>query len=481
MLIEETTNISKTAITPIGVAPPPTSSKRCFSIQLFVPKVMGQNAGTKNKSLALQKWQEIFSPSGEFVYSKGNSVDLEASSTDGVDSSGGSSSPTMNPRATMHSRFFTYALSVGGRHSCTRFVRIAISLAQLCDLIHEKYTGNILVNILADILAYILALQLKLATDQNPASGIVLCPQACSPWRQAPHGIAAGRRLKAIDSDSYTFTAAIPSANLALISASYDHTNRHLNYKSEQYIQQTFWYESLLPERNEGMSCIPHRLRRVIHTVVHRNRMCRRIGGQEYPGGSSKLSTYRPYLLSGGTRTANLFKQNKLKTSTFTDGLLSRPGHARPFKLRTQGASKLSSNVSSRHDPVSQPLQVNSPIPMLPIALTPQYLLMYILWPQPNVDDDSVTGSTCKSSLSTLAVSHIKPKDSVGSLADIRGSVWIVGYKLCGRQIHRIGPPTCVDFVRMCRPQQLVATDPHMSTASVITCDVGASAPALLH
>ncbi|KAJ7269026.1 hypothetical protein C8J57DRAFT_1609182 [Mycena rebaudengoi] len=468
MLIEETTNISKTAITPIGVAPPPTSSKR-----------------TKNKSLALQKWQEIFSPSGEFVYSKGNSVDLEASSTDGVDSSGGSSSPTMNPRATMHSRFFTYALSVGGRHSCTRFIRIATSLAQLCDLIHEKYTGNILVNILADILAYILALQLKLATDQNPASGIVLCPQACSPWRQAPHGITAARRLKAIDSDSYTFTAAIPSGNLALISASYDHTNRHLNYKSEQKpdVPQIRRLPLFLPESSPQNVCVA------------------RIEGQEYPGGSSKLSTYRPYLLSGGTRTANLFKQNKLKTSTFTDGLLSRPGHARPFKLRTQGPSKLSSNVSSRHDPVSQPLQVNSPIPMLPVALTPQYLLMYILWPQPNVDDDSVTGSTCKSSLSTLAVSHIKPKDSVGrprkritepkwihcvprprphSLADIRGSVWIVGYKLCGRQIHRIGP-TCVDFVRMCRPQQLVATDPHMSTASVITCDVGASAPALLH
>ncbi|KAJ6607965.1 hypothetical protein B0H10DRAFT_2227285 [Mycena sp. CBHHK59/15] len=42
------------------------------------------------KSLTLQKWQEIFSLSGEFVYSKGNSVDLfEASSTDGGDSSDG--------------------------------------------------------------------------------------------------------------------------------------------------------------------------------------------------------------------------------------------------------------------------------------------------------------------------------------------------------------------------------------------------------
>ncbi|KAJ6535886.1 hypothetical protein B0H10DRAFT_2449149 [Mycena sp. CBHHK59/15] len=42
------------------------------------------------KSLTLQKWQEIFSLSGEFVYFKGNSVDLfEASSTDGGDSSDG--------------------------------------------------------------------------------------------------------------------------------------------------------------------------------------------------------------------------------------------------------------------------------------------------------------------------------------------------------------------------------------------------------
>ena len=42
------------------------------------------------KSLTLQKWQEIFNLSGEFVHSKGNSVDLfEASSTDGGESSDG--------------------------------------------------------------------------------------------------------------------------------------------------------------------------------------------------------------------------------------------------------------------------------------------------------------------------------------------------------------------------------------------------------